>query len=102
MKLPVYESHDGEAYDGFIKVTRAEMVPTRNGLRTTVINTHLTKVHSRHGYSLDSTPCNVATLSDETLQAIVCKEYDYKGDKLPLYNLNSRAYSIAQSIGVVA
>lgn len=99
-KIPVYEAHDGRAYDDFIKTVTAEVVPTAAGITSRVERVTLRKAAGVYRLN-DSVPVNTGALDDATLTAIVTREYDYKGGRLPLYNLSTKAWRIAERLGLV-
>lgn len=99
-KIPVYEYHDGRAYDGFIKTVAAEVTPTAGGVSSRVQRVTLRKEAGVYRLD-DSVPVNTGALDDATLAAIVSREYDYNGGRLPLYNLHTKAWRIAERLGLV-
>ena len=60
MKIEVYEYTDGEAYDGFTKVTKHQLHFNREGLvdKTKPLVTTLRRVQSRYGYNKKPLPVN--------------------------------------------
>ena len=99
-KIPVYEMHDGRAYDAFTRTVSAELIPTRAGIIATVERVTLRTAAGVYRLN-DSVPVNTGALDDATLAAIVTREYDYNGGRVPLYNLHSKAWCIAKRLGLV-
>lgn len=99
-KIPVYESHDGRAYDDFTRTVTAELIPTRAGVTATVQRVTLRKATGVYRLD-DSVPVNAGALDEATLTAIVSKKYDYQGWGVPLYNLDTKAWRIAERLGIL-
>lgn len=76
--IPVYVSHDGECYDGFIKTVTAKITPYRAGIDTEVKTVNLRRVKSRNGYRLKALPCNYKTLTRLQIFSILYSvQYNY-------------------------
>lgn len=76
--IPVYEVKDGEAYNGFTKTTTAQLVPTHNGVTTTVTRVALRRVPQRYDDYKDDLPCNYKRITKgQALQALHKAQYNY-------------------------
>lgn len=101
MKIAVYEQRDGVAYDSFYKSTEAGLEYTHNGITANHVITRVRKLTTTRDYYTQATPCNVNKLTHKQLAAIVTRLESFNGVRMPLYQLDTRAYAIARLVGVI-